>query len=93
MRALLTVILPLLLPTLLYLVWALAMRRIEATGMVEVLRSLPWVWLVPAGVALVAIALIALPLGFGGNGGGVYVPPQIVNGKLVPGHLAPAAKP
>ena len=90
MRALLTIILPLLLPTALYLLWALAMRRIETADMAELLRGLPWVWLVPAGVVLVAAVLVVVQVGFGGSGVGVYVPPQVKDGKLVPGHFEPA---
>ena len=91
MRAVFTVILPLILPTVLYLLWALAMRRVAAAGVGDLLRGMPWVWLVPAGVALVAVVLVLIPLGFGRGSSGVYVPPEIVGGKLVPGHIEPAA--
>jgi hypothetical protein len=93
MRALFTVILPLILPTVLYVLWAVAVRRVAATGAADLLRGLPWIWLVPAGVALVAVVLLLIPLHFGGDGSGVYVPPAIVDGKLVPGHVVPAPKP
>jgi len=94
MRALFTIILPLILPTVLYVLWALAMRRVAAAGVGDLLRGLPLIWLVPAGVALVAVVLVLIPLHFGGGGaGGVYVPPEIVDGKLVPGHVIPAPKP
>ncbi len=48
-RALLTVILPLLLPTVLYLLWAFAMRRAEVGKLGDLLRGLPWLWLSSAG--------------------------------------------
>lgn len=92
MRALFTIVLPLILPTALYLLWALAMRRVAATGMGDLLRDVPWVWLVPAGVLLTAVVLLLIPLGFGGSNG-VYVPPEVVGGKLVPGHVEPTPKP
>ena len=90
MRAFLTVIVPLMLPTALYLLWALAMRRVETAGTADLLRGLPWVWLVPAGVLLVAVVLVVVQVGFGGSGVGEYVPPQVKDGRLVPGHFEPA---
>jgi hypothetical protein len=66
---------------------------LSPTGAADLLRGLPWIWLVPAGVALVAIVLVLIPLHFGGGDAGVYVPPTIVDGKLVPGHVVPAPKP
>jgi len=90
MRAFLTIIVPLILPTAAYLLWALAMRRIETAGTGDLLRGLPWVWLVPTGVLLVALVLVVVQVGFGGTGAGEYVPPQVKDGKLVPGHFEPA---
>ena len=95
-RAFLTVILPLLLPTALYLLWAFAMRRAEAAGVGDLLRDLPWVWLAAAGLALLAAVLVLAALGFGGSADTAhYVPPRAVDGRIVPGHVepAPAARP
>lgn len=92
-RAFLTVILPLLLPTVLYLLWATAMRR---TVPVDLLRELPWIWLSAAGIVLLVAVLVLVAFGFGRSADTAhYVPPRTVNGKIVPGHVepAPAARP
>lgn len=90
-RALLTVILPLLLPTGLYLLWAIAMRRAAAAGLGGVMRGLPWPWLAGAGVVLLAGVLALVSLGFGTGDRGTYVAPHAVNGKIIPGHIEPVA--
>jgi hypothetical protein len=74
-RELLTLFLPLVLPTVLYLVW---------------LRALPWVWLGLTGVALTALVLFVVTVHFGTNVPGVYVAPHVENGQIVPGHIEPA---
>ena len=89
-RVLLTIILPLLLPTALYLLWVLVMRRAELTMGAQLLRDIPVIWLAAAGLGLVAIVLVLVSLGFGGGATGVYVPPTTVDGKIVPGHVVPA---
>jgi len=89
-RVLLTIILPLLLPTLLYLLWVLTMRRDNLSAGAQPLRDLPLVWLAVAGVALVALVLVVASVRFGGGSSGVYVPPTTVNGQIVPGHVVPA---
>jgi hypothetical protein len=90
-RALLTVILPLVLPTALYLLWVFAMRRAEAAGVGELLRGLPWIWLAAAGVVLLVGVLALAALGFGRIADTAdYVPPRAVDGQIVPGHIAPA---
>ena len=90
-RVVLTVIVPLLLPTALYLLWAIAMRRVAATGMVDVVRGLPWVWLGAAGLALLAGVLVLAALGFGRSADTAhYVPPRTIDGKIIPGHVEPA---
>ncbi|HVM79448.1 MAG TPA: DUF6111 family protein [Stellaceae bacterium] len=89
-RVLLTIVLPLLLPTLLYVLWVLTMRRAELNAGGQLLQKVPLVWLAAAGLALVALVLVVASLGFGGSGNGVYVPPTTVDGKIVPGHVVPA---
>jgi len=93
-RAFLTIMLPLLLPTALYLLWVFAMRRVEAAGVGEVLRNLPWVWLSAAGFVLLAVVLVLAALGFGRSADtAAYVPPRAVGGQIVPGHTEPAPAP
>ncbi|HYC14063.1 MAG TPA: DUF6111 family protein [Stellaceae bacterium] len=89
-RVLLTIVLPLLLPTLLYLLWVLTMRRDSLAAGAQPLRDLPLVWLAVAGAVLVALVLVVASVRFGGGSTGVYVPPTTVDGKIVPGHVVPA---
>lgn len=87
LRVLLTVLLPLLLPTALYLIWVMSLGRAEITGLAAAWRRLPWPWLVLAGAALAAAVLFAF-VQFGNRRNGVYIPPQVENGHIVPGHFA-----
>jgi uncharacterized protein DUF6111 len=86
-RILLTIVLPLLLPTLLYLLWLAASRRAALAGPAP-WRDLPWVWLAAAGVALAALLLFFINIRVGSQG--TYVPPQYIDGRVVPGHVVPA---
>ena len=83
MRIILEYVLPLLAPTVLYLLW----MRFAANQ--EEKREVPWLWLAAAGIALAAIVLAGLSVA-GGNKGGIYVPPHMEDGKLVPGHFLPS---
>jgi hypothetical protein len=89
LRELLTLVVPLLLPTLLYLLWLRAVRWSEAGGAVA-WQKLPWVWLAVTGVALTALVLFVVTVGFGTATPGIYVPPRVENGRIVPGHIEPA---
>jgi Family of unknown function (DUF6111) len=91
MRVILTVIVPLLLPTVLYVLWASSVGRAELAGTAP-WRSLPWAWLVVAGVAL-AIVVLFTAVETGGRRDGRYVPPRLVNGRIVPGHFVAPAPP
>lgn len=88
-REILTLVVPLLLPTVLYLVWVHAMRRSAPAGAAR-WRRLPWAWLALSGVVLTALVLIVVTVGFGTTARGVYVPPRFENGRIVPGHIEPA---
>jgi hypothetical protein len=87
-RELLTLFLPLVLPTALYLVWLQAMRWSQNSG-VTPWRALPWVWLGVTGVALTALVLFVVTVHFGTATPGVYVPPHAESGRIVPGHIEP----
>ena len=91
-RELLTLFLPLVLPTVLYLAWVYATRWSRAGGAVS-WRGLPWVWLGMAGVALAALALFVVTVHFGTTTPGFYVPPHVENGRVVPGHIEPGGRP
>lgn len=88
-REILTLVVPLLLPTVAYLIWLRTMHWSEPGGAVT-WHKLPWVWLALSGVALAAIVLAVVTVGFGTTTPGVYVPPHIEKGRIVPGHVEPA---
>jgi len=82
-RVLLTIIVPLLLPSALYFGWRFALGRginLPAT----------WIWLAASGLVLAALTLVVLSLDFGAPREGVYVPPHVSDGKVVPGRIEPA---
>jgi hypothetical protein len=89
LRELLTLVVPLLLPTVLYLVW-LRMARWSETGGAMVWRGFPWIWLAAIGVVLTALVLVVVTVGFGTPIPGIYVPPRYEGDRIVPGHIEPA---
>jgi len=91
-REILTLVVPLLLPTVLYLAWLRAVRWQEAGG-AAVWQKLPWVWLAVTGVALTALVLVVVTVGFGTPTPGIYVPPHVENGRIVPGRIVPGKTP
>ena len=53
----------------------------------------PWTALFVAGLSLVALSFVYVGLTEGESTSGVYVPPHVVNGVIVPGHVEKAKKP
>ena len=88
-RVLLTIVLPLILPTALYLIWVTTLRRPSATGTETRWAALPWFWLAAAGVVLLAMVLFVVTVHFGAPQQGLYVPPRWQNGHVIPGHIEP----
>ena len=88
-RVLLTIVLPLILPTALYLIWVTTLRRQSSPDADSRWTALPWVWLAGAGLVLLAIVLFVVTVHFGAPQQGVYVPPRWQNGHIVPGHIEP----
>lgn len=88
-RVLLTYLLPLVLPTVVYLLWLRLSRPSAGAGRAaagdDLRRAVPWLWLALAGLALVAATLAALALTGGGSPGETYVPPHVEDGRVVPG--------
>ncbi len=88
LRVLLTIVLPLVLPTALYLLWVRTTQWGEGGGPTR-WRALPWLWLAGAGVVLLALVLFVVTVHFGTTEQGVYVPPRYEGGHVVPGHIEP----
>jgi hypothetical protein len=89
-RILATVLVPLLVPTVLYFLWLAARRRIVFAA---VNWYAAWPWLLGSGVALTAVTLVIVSLGYGSAPEGRYVPPRVIDGKVAPGHMAASPKP
>jgi len=47
----------------------------------------PWTWLFVTGLSLVAASFLYVGLTEGESVKGHYVPPHVVNGRVVPGHV------
>lgn len=84
-RVALTVLLPLLAPTAIYFLWLYAVAGKEARSP----RALPWTWLIVVGMAAAGAALVIVGIDTGERGGGLYVPPHVSDGRVVPGQVAP----
>jgi hypothetical protein len=83
-RFLFSVLVPLLLPTVLWLAWLFVVRRAGARG--ARWADMPWGWLAGSGVLLAGAVLYVLSVHYGEKGGR-YVPSQYIDGKLVPGRF------
>jgi hypothetical protein len=94
LRVAATIVLPLLLPTALYLGWVLLVQRSRGRGGADGVRwaLLPWLWLAATGVLLLALMLV-VTIRFGSSQPGVYVPPRYENGRVVPSHIEPNRSP
>jgi hypothetical protein len=92
LRVVLTIILPLLLPTAIYVAWVVAMQWSEQG---EPLRwaALPWIWLAAAGALVLGVVLFAVTVHFGEPETGRYVPPRYEDGRVVPSHIEPRHSP
>jgi hypothetical protein len=88
-RVCLTIVLPLLLPSGLYLAWIWLIGVPRGDGGAVSWTTIPWVWLAAAGALLLAIVLFVVTVGFGTTTQGIYVAPQWLNGRIVPGHFIP----
>jgi len=91
-RVFLTIVLPLALPTVLYLLWLRVARWSDVGGVLQ-WRVLPWAWLAMAGAVSLAIVLFVVTVHYGTPIPGVYVPPHVEDGRIVPGHIEPGPKP
>ena len=88
LRVFLTIVLPLLVPTAIYLLWMGIVGTMQEGSTIS-WAALPWIWLAGAGVALLVIVLLVVTVHFGAPQEGVYVPPRLEDGQIVPGHIEP----
>jgi len=87
-RIFLNYILPLALPTLIYLIWAaMAARRGDEDA--KPLSDGPWFKLAVAGFVLMLAALAAAAITGGMGPDGEYRAPYVKDGNIVPGHMEP----
>ena len=91
MRQFLIFGLPILTPVALYLLWfARATQRASAAGEPPPrLGDAPWAWVIGAGVALAAFVLGILAFQGQGPASPNYQPPQLIDGRVAPGRVAP----
>ena len=93
-RLLLQVVFPILLPALLYALWLAAeRRRLEAAGAAgSRWAEAPWIWLLALGVFFAGVIAVSVAFLGGDSIEGQYVPPQIKDGVVIPGHVVPPAR-
>ncbi len=87
-RLLIQYLLPLILPAVIFLIWAWLSRHQHATGSLQSrLQEGPWLWLIVAGLVLMVGGLVYTALSTGGDAGGTYVAPRWEDGRIVPGRI------
>lgn len=85
LKKVLTIVLPILLPFLLYFAYAaLAKRGAGASGRMPSLSDSPWPWLGVSGVALMAAVLISYRFVFSdpGGPGATVIPDRYIDGEI-----------
>ena len=87
-RVLLLYVLPFALPSLVYLAWMWWRAR---RGLAPLDAKTPWVWLAAAGVALTALVAFLYDDAHRAAPGGLYEPPRLEGGKVVPGRTTPGS--
>ena len=82
-------LLPLLLPTIVWLVWWFAFGRQRAAtgGGISRIEHGPWFWLILGGFALLGVSLIHTALTRGFDPKGKYIAPHVEDGRVVPGRV------
>lgn len=88
LRVILTIVVPLLLPTAIYVLWMRTVRW-DGPGGAAQWRAMPWIWLAGAGAVLLAVVLFVVTVHFGTSEPGTYVPPRYEGGRVVPPHIEP----
>ena len=90
-RIIITYVVPFLLPMAVYAswVWYRAGYVARHGGEAPRLEQGPWPLLLFAGAASAMIVLAVTAWLHGGAADETYVPPHVVDGKVIPGHLEP----
>jgi hypothetical protein len=87
LRVLLTVLLPLVAPFLIYLGWVWLVRRKATAGVLTLdWRETPWPWLLALGLCAGLAGLAYLYVSTGHPAGTKLAPPSVVDGVVVPSH-------
>ena len=91
-RILLQYVLPLLLPTLIFVAWLMLTRKQGDNREDLWVRFLegPWLWLGVTGFTLMAAGLVYLGLSQGHPPGGTYQAPRYEDGRIIPSQTKPA---
>jgi hypothetical protein len=85
MRVLITYVVPLIAPAVLYFFWVVLTNGKK--GGKRRLVDGPWLWLAFAGLALAILVLMGIAYFSGEAPGGQYQAPRLENGKIIPGHV------
>ena len=91
LRKLLTVVLPIALPFLVYWVYVLLARRRAralAEGEPPGWQDAPWTWIIASSVVLLAATLITTRLMSGAEPGAKIEPPRLSDGTVAPARVA-----
>ncbi len=88
MRALISILVPLALPTVLYFAYAAIVRR-RRVGTAENAEpvTVPWAWLGIAGALLAIATVVGFALLEGVGNRGTYHPARVIDGKIQPGYF------
>ena len=93
LRVIFTIVLPLVLPTAVYLLWMWIANRTSLRGSRQGggvgWAALPWLWLAGTGVLLLVLVLFVVTGHYDSSTPGTYVPPRWENGRIIPGHIEP----
>ena len=89
MKFILTKILPLALPLIVYLTWLFyARRRAQRLGApLNHLSDAPWLLITLSGAIVLISGMLAIGLFTGEKAGGEYIPPHLENGEVVKGRI------
>jgi hypothetical protein len=86
-RIALQILLPLLLPTVAFFLWAWLAPRFGIDSRSNVLQTTPWFWLIIAGVLLMGVGLTATALTQGAAPGSEIIQPRLEDGRVVPAQV------